>query len=126
MDRASILDSDSQVLDYNLANDESIASVIGCENETNTEILAYQMSRLKHLKPMFTFNTSQEVIRKYARMGFMWGFSESDITQSEILLAQIATDLKNREVALIASNSSYGQTFVDWFAFQTTELGLTL
>ena len=112
-------------LAYELANDESIASVIGCEDEANTEILAYQMSRLKHPKPMFTFNTSQEVIRRYSRMGFMWGFSESDITQSEVLLAQIATDLNNREVALIASNSSYGQTFVDWFAFQTTELGLT-
>ena len=120
-------DEDSQdmaTLAYNLANDESIASVIGCESEENTEMLAYQLSRLKKFKPMFTFNTSQEVIRKYARMGFMWGFSESDITQSEVLLAQIAADVINREVALIASNSSYGQTFIDWFAFQTAELGL--
>jgi glycosylphosphatidylinositol transamidase (GPIT) subunit GPI8 len=112
-------------LAYNLANDESVVSVIGCEGEANTEALAYQMSRLNKPKPMFTFNTSQELIRKYARMGFMWGFSESDITQSEVLLAQIASDFINREVALIASNSSYGQTFVDWFAFQTAELGLT-
>lgn len=78
---------DIMTLAYNLANDESIASVIGCEGDANTEILAYQMSRLQHPKPMFTFNTSQEIIRKYARMGFMWGFSESDITQSEVLLA---------------------------------------
>ena len=116
---------DIMTLAYNLANDESIASVIGCEGDANTEILAYQMSRLQHPKPMFTFNTSQEIIRKYARMGFMWGFSESDITQSEVLLAQIAADLTIREVALLASSSSYGQTFVDWFAFQTAELGLT-
>ena len=112
-------------LAYNLANDESVVSVIGCEGEANTEALAYQMSRLNKPKPMFTFNTSQELIRKYARMGFMWGFSESDITQSEVLLVQIASDFINREVALIACNSSYGQTFVDWFAFQTSELGLT-
>ena len=116
---------DMMNLAYDLAKDESISCVIGCESEENTEILAYQMSRLKKPKPMFTFNTSQEVIRKYSRMGFMWGFSESDITQSEVLLAQIAADLSNREVALIASNTSYGQTFVDWFAFQATELGLT-
>ena len=115
---------DMMTLAYNLANDESISSVIGCESEANTEMLAYQLSRLKNPKPLFTYNTSQEVIRKYARMGFMWGFSESDITQSEVLLAQIAADLTNREVALVASQSSYGQTFVDWFAFQTAELGL--
>ena len=116
---------DLMILAYELAKDESIACVIGCESEANTDILAYQMSRLKSPKPMFTFNTSQEVIRKYARSGFMWGLSESDITQSEILLTLIATDVVNREVALIASNSTYGQTFIDWFAFQASELGLT-
>ena len=92
---------DMMTLAYELANDESIASVVGCENDANTEILAYQMSRLKKFKPMFTFNTSQEVIRKYSRMGFMWGFSESDITQCEILLTQIATEVAHKEVALI-------------------------
>ena len=116
---------DIMTLAYDLARDESIVCVIGCESEANTEILAYQMSRLKKSKSMFTFNTSQEVIRKYARMGFMWGFSESDITQSEVILTQIATDLNNRSVALIASESTYGQTFIDWFAFQASELGLT-
>ena len=116
---------DMMNLAYDLARDESVACVIGCESEDNTEKLAYQMSRLKNPKPMFTFNTSQEVIRKYARMGFMWGFSESDITQSEVILSQIATDVNNREIALIASDSDYGQTFIDWFAFQASELGLT-
>ena len=57
-------------------------------------------------------------------MGFMWGLSESDITQSEIILAYIAQDLKNTEVALLTNKSPYGQTFLDWFAFQATELGL--
>ena len=115
---------DMMTLAYDLANDESISCVIGCESDENTEIMAYQISRLKNPKPMFTFNSSQEVIRKYSKMGFMWGFSESDITQSEVILAQIATDIYNREVALIASKSSYGQTFIDWFAFQASELGL--
>ena len=115
---------DIMTLAYDLARDESIVCVIGCESEANTDVLAYQMSRLKRPKPMFTFNTSQEVIRKYARSGFMWGLSESDITQSEILLSQIASDVINHNVALIACNSTYGQTFIDWFAFQASELGL--
>lgn len=120
-------DEDSQdvmLLAYDLANDESIDCVIGCEDDENTEMLAYQMSRLRKYKPMFTFNTSQELIRKYSRMGFMWGLSECDITQSEVILTKIAQDVINTEVALIASNSTYGQTFVDWFAFQAAELGL--
>lgn len=116
--------NDIMLLAYELARDKSIHCVIGCEKDENTEMLAYQMSRLKEFKPMFTFSTSQDVIRKYSRMGFMWGFSESDITQSEVLLAQIAQNVSHSEVALIANNSSSGQTFVDWFAFQASELGL--
>ena len=115
---------DVMTLAYQLARDTSIHCVIGCIDDANTDMLAYQMSRLKRYKPMFTFNTSQDVIRKYSRMGFMWGLSESDITQSEVLLAQIAQDISNTEVAMIANNTSYGQTFVDWFAFQASELGL--
>lgn len=111
-------------LAYDLARDESIVAVIGCEGEENTETLAYQFSRLKTHKPMFTFNTSQEVIRKYATQGFMWGLSESDITQSEVLLTHIAIGYPSQQVSLLASKGSYGQTFVDWFAFQAQELGL--
>lgn len=115
---------DIMLLAYELSRDESIDCIIGCEGEENTDMLAYQMSRLKRPKPMFTFNTSQEVIRKYSRTGFMWGLSESDITQSEVLLALIAQDVPNTEVALLANSSSSGQTFVDWFAFQALEFGL--
>ena len=118
--------NDVMTLAYQLARDESVDCVIGCESEENTDMLVYQMSRLKKPKPLFTFNTSQEIIRKYSRKGFMWGLCESDITQSEILLAQIAEDLFYKNVALIANASSTtGQSFVDWFAFQSVELGLT-
>ena len=118
--------NDVMTLAYQLARDESVDCVIGCESEENTDMLVYQMSRLKKPKPLFTFNTSQEIIRKYSRKGFMWGLCESDITQSEILLSQIAQDLFHKEVALIANASSTtGQSFVDWFAFQSVELGLT-
>lgn len=115
---------DMMILAHDLAHDDSIISVIGCEDEDNTDILAYQMSRLKKQKPMFTFNTSQQVIRKYSTQGFMWGLSESDITQSEVLLASIAARFGNSDIALIANNGSYGQTFIDWFAFHASELGL--
>ena len=118
--------NDVMTLAYQLARDESVDCVIGCESEENTDMLVYQMSKLKKPKPLFTFNTSQEILRKYSRKGFMWGLCESDITQSEIILSQIAQDLFHKEVALIANTSSTtGQSFVDWFAFQAVELGLT-
>lgn len=112
-------------LAHDLAHDNSIISVVGCESEENTQILAHQMSRARVKKPMFTFNTSQSVIRQYSNMGFMWGLCESDITQSEILLSQIKVSGFSDKVTLIAGDDSYGETFTDWFAFQAKELDLT-
>ena len=59
--------NDVMTLAYQLARDESVDCVIGCESEENTDMLVYQMSKLKKPKPLFTFNTSQEIIRKYSR-----------------------------------------------------------
>lgn len=115
---------DLMVLTHDLAHDNSIVSVIGCESETNTDILAHQMSRLRRKKPMFTFNTSQDIIRKYSTMGFMWGLCESDITQSEVILNLITQLFQSKTIALLASDGSYGSAFVDWFAFQAIELDL--
>lgn len=115
---------DMMLLAYDLAYDDSIISVIGCETEENTDILAYQMSRLRKKKPMFTFNTSQELIKKYSTMSFMWGLCESDITQCEVIMHQITKTFPSSDVALLASNTSYGSAFIDWFAFHATELDL--
>lgn len=111
-------------LAYDLAHNDSIVSVIGCEDDKLTEDLAYQMSRLQRHKPMFTFNTSEGVIRKFATLGFMWGLSESDITQSEVILSQIASRNPKSKVNIVAGKTPYASTFVDWFAFQAHELNL--
>lgn len=128
-------DPDLPTIAYELAHNDSIISVIGCEKEGPTDILAHQLGRLKRdlptdtLKPMFTFNSSDMVLRKYSTIGSIWGLVESDITQSEIILSYLATYYEfigslGSSVALLASNGSYGQSFIDWFAFQSRELGL--
>ncbi|MDO4164337.1 MAG: C13 family peptidase [Bacteroides sp.] len=105
-----------------LANRDDIACIIGCETFENTQTVAYKCA--KTYKPMFTFCSSADLARAFAQRGFYWGLRESDITQCEMLLSLAALE-GAQKVSLIATDDLYGQTFVDWFAFQATELGMT-
>lgn len=69
--------------------------------------------------------TSTELQRIYGGYNGMWFFTQSDITQCEILLGQVKLS-ENRHVSLITSNDEYGRSFSDWFAYQAIELGLTV
>ena len=109
-----------------LSKREDIQSVIGCNGSTNTQTLAFALARQKeNLKPLFTFSTSQELPRIFGHRGFLWGLCETDISQSEIILSCLSNENPEyKKVALLASDDIYGQTFVDWFAFQAVELNL--
>ena len=105
-----------------LATRQDIAAVVGCYDDQHTKTLAYECAKTD--KTMFTFNTSQELARIFGQHGNYWGLSESDITQCEILLSLMADGGVQFDVALLACDNDYGQTFVDWFAFQAAEMGL--
>ncbi|MDD7028102.1 MAG: C13 family peptidase [Prevotellaceae bacterium] len=105
-----------------LASRQDIAAVVGCYDDKHTKTLAYECAKTD--KTMFTFNTSQELARIFGQHGNYWGLSESDITQCEILLSLMADGGVQFDVALLACDNDYGQTFVDWFAFQAAEMGL--
>ena len=109
-----------------LSKREDIQSVIGCNGSTNTQTLAFALARQKeNLKPLFTFSTSQELPRIFGHRGFLWGLCETDISQSEIILSCLSKENPEyKKFALLASDDIYGQTFVDWFAFQAVELNL--
>ena len=109
-----------------LSNREDIKSIIGCNVSANTQQLAYALAKKKkNNKPLFTFSTSQELPRIFGRRGFLWGLCETDISQLEIILSCLSNENPQaRKVALLASDDIYGQTFVDWFAFQAVELNL--
>lgn len=104
-----------------LANRSDIAAIIGCDYSENTEKLAAKCVKTK--KPVFTFSTSEQLQRKYGKSDFLWCLAENDIAQSELLLVQ-AANFGVKRVSLLASDDLYGQTFVDWFAFQASEMDM--
>ena len=67
--------------------------------------------------------SSESLMLQYAGKGFLWCLAENDISQCEILLTR-AKQKGAANVSLLASDDAYGQTFIDWFAFQAEELGL--
>ena len=109
-----------------LSNREEIKGVIGCSVSANTKKLALALAKKKkNIKPLFTFSTSQELPRVFGHRGFLWGLCETDVSQSEIILSCISNEHPEfKNVALLAADDMYGQTFVDWFAFQAVELNL--
>ena len=113
-------------LGQTLSERADISSIIGCNVSANTQQLAFALARKKQgVKPLFTFSTSQELPRIFGHRGFLWGLCETDISQSEILLSSLSQESQEiKKVALLASEGIYGQTFVDWFAFQAVELDM--
>ena len=109
-----------------LSDRDDIKSVIGCSISESTQKLAFALARKKNnTKPLFTFSASQELPRVFGHRGFLWGLCETDISQSEIILSCLTNENPGlKKVALLASDDIYGQTFVDWFAFQAVELNL--
>lgn len=73
-----------------------------------------------------TLATTEELVRAFASTGNLWAMTETDITQSEVLLSKVV-NYGGKSVALVANkDDDYGKTFIDWFAFQAMELGLTV
>lgn len=69
--------------------------------------------------------TATEMQRVFGGHNGLWFFTQSDITQSEILLTEAKLGGKGH-VALITTDDPYGQSFSDWFSYQAIELNLTV
>lgn len=69
--------------------------------------------------------TATEMQRVFGGHNGLWFFTQSDITQSEILLTEAKLGGKEH-VALITTDDTYGQSFSDWFSYQAIELNLTV
>lgn len=101
---------------------EDVYAVIGGLYSSSAKTLAATLCRTG--VTFMTLATTEELVRAFASTGNLWAMTETDITQSEVLLSKVV-NYGGNSVALIANgNDDYGKTFVDWFAFQANELGL--
>ena len=114
--------ADMQELARSLGFNDEVYAVIGGLYSSNAAILAAELTLVG--KTFFTLATTEQLVRAYASTGYLWAMTETDITQCEVLLSKVI-NYGGKSVALLAKdNDNYGQTFIDWFAFQARELGL--
>jgi ABC-type branched-subunit amino acid transport system substrate-binding protein len=105
-----------------LLNDDSIRIVIG--PTTSDEMYALAPAFIAKKKVLISPTaTSGDLIRAFGRNGYVWRTAQGDAAQVKVIL----TVLKGKgatKVALLAENSTYGQTFYDWTGFFATEYGI--
>lgn len=105
-----------------LAVRDDVYAVIGGLYSSNAKILAATLCRTG--VTFMTLATTEELVRAFASTGHLWAMTETDITQSEVLLSKVV-NYGGHSVSLITNGKDdYGKTFIDWFAFQAKELGL--
>lgn len=112
--------ADLAALAKQLSRRDDIEAVIGGVKSVNAQIMAPIFTKYK--KIFFTLATNSNLIRAYSD-STLWAMTESDITLCEILLSKVVS-YKGKSVALLVSDDSYGETFVDWFGFQSKEMEL--
>ena len=130
-----------KALGEQLAHRDDLLAVIGPFDSDNVDILApYCQQTLKPL--ILPTATSENVIRRFAitstgdgQQPFLWSLTETDVSLSEVMLSfhasRIGYDLYADDfvwdikgAALFVPDNSYGQTFLDWVPFQSTELNI--
>ena len=108
----------SQLMEM-LAERTDLNAIVGPYHSAHSQEAAYQCAKTDK-----TLSTSAELIRVFSQKhNFLWALSETDISQCEVLLSK-ALYYHGKSVSLLANDDIYGQTFIDWFAFQAKELGL--
>ncbi|MDE6577974.1 MAG: ABC transporter substrate-binding protein [Muribaculaceae bacterium] len=107
-----------------IANDDSYVAMIGPYHSSSAYQAAVAFNKAEIKKPLILpVATSTEFQRVFADKDFIWNLTESDLTQCEILLTEAKLNGK-KEVSLIVADTDYGKTYIDWFAFQASEIGL--
>lgn len=97
--------------------------IVGPYSSAKAYIVAQQVGgRIPMLLPTVT---ATEMQRVFGGHNGLWFFTQSDITQSEILLTEAKLGGKGH-VALITTDDAYGHSFSDWFSYQAIELNLTV
>jgi len=97
-------------------------AIIGPYHSDNARAILDQAQHLR-LPVVMPTCTSSELQRTEARKTNSFFFTESDITQCEVMLTVMQT-VGHQRVCLLYSDDTYGQSFRDWFGFIATQIGL--
>lgn len=106
-----------------VAEDESYAAMIGPVNAKKASLAARACRKLKKLL-ILPITTNAEFQRVYSTLDHVFNLTQSDIIQTEAMLASKNGAIvpgMNNSLGLIVSDDEYGQTFYDWFGFLATE-----
>lgn len=111
---------------------KDIFTIIGPLRNENVDIFA-KPCKTADIPLIVPCASSENIIRRYANTKsgdkadkpFLWSLCETDVSQGEALLAK-AWESGASNIALLAPEDDYGQTFYEWIPFLATELGLKL
>lgn len=111
---------------------KDIFTIIGPLRNENVDIFA-KPCKTADIPLIVPSASSENIIRRYANTKsgdkadkpFLWSLCETDVSQGEALLAK-AWESGASNIALLAPEDDYGQTFYEWIPFLATELGLKL
>lgn len=111
---------------------KDILMVIGPFRNEHVDVFA-RACKTANLPLIVPYASSEDVIRRYAltksgdkaEKPFLWSLCETDVSQSEVMLAK-AWEYGAKSIALLTPDNDYGKTFFEWVPFLSTELGLEL
>ena len=120
------------IADYmrQIAEDPEVVAIIGPTTSTRATQMALQLEKSKADKPMITpAATYVQYQRRFANVPYVWNMSESDITELEVILADIASIHVARKVKLelLAPDDGTDEVlndYVEWFSFIAEEYGM--
>ena len=114
-----------------IARDTSIVAIIGPTMSLRADRLGVELGKRKaYNKPMITPScTYVHYQRKFANVPYVWNLAESDITEMEVILSDIASIHTTDDVSveLLTADDETGESrndFVEWFSFIAEEYGL--
>ena len=107
-----------------IANNDELIAMIGPSTSVHAKVAA-QAFNSKQKTLLLPIATSTELQRIYAAKDNVFNLSESDFTQTYMMLAGILREGK-KHASLITSDDVYGQSFVDWFGYSAAEMGITV
>ena len=114
-----------------IARDTTIIAIIGPTTSIRAEQMALQLTRMpEYHKPLLTPSaTYVQYQRKFANIPYIWNLAESDITQLEIIISEIASLHTDGQVTLELLAQDDGRNdvtsdYVQWFSFIAEEYSL--